>query len=360
MHIILCGATFSALGSPIDDFISLVWTKRWYEPGTFKTILPAEYFTQADAATFIYNSDKNDYMLIDEIELNTEDRTLTISGTSLEALFDWRVMYSPTYYSAHYEDSVRFYVDIYATDSFFATLAFTNTPVTLATAKGYTDTGDAQTKAGAILSEQIRAIYKPLGWAYTLTKAAASANLVFDTVKGLDRRSTQSTNQQASFLSSRGDIGKVIYRKNNKDYKNYVFFRTTWPYESAGPVAEGSSYREYDASLTGEENRYIYFTGDKNYTTAQMDALCKAELTKYPVAENATGEISPVCALVYGTDYSLGDYCDFVDSEFGISFSAQITAVDFVYENGAKRTVPIFGEETTNIRKFVKREAGKL
>lgn len=359
MYITFCGATFNTISSPIDTFESLIWTQRWYEPGAFKIVMPTSHFTEADAAVFIYNSDVADYMLIDDVQIDSESNTLIVTGSSLESMFDSRPMHSPTYYSAHIEDTARNYVWLFATGDVIASNAFINTPITLATAKNYTDSASAQTAIGVLLSDAIQRIYKPLGWTYTLKRSPGTANLIFDTAVGLDRRSAQSVNQRAMFMSSKGDIASYFYSKNKKDYRNYVFMRTAWPYSSAGSIADGVSTREYNAVVTGDERRIVFLEGNVNYSTAAMDALCKAELTKYPVVENATGEISPGCSLIYGTDYSLGDYCDFIISDIGLSFSAQVTAVDFVYEKGAKRIVPIWGEEKLNPRRFIKREAGK-
>lgn len=360
MYVTFCDKTFNVLSNPIDVFESLTWTQRWYEPGDFKIIMPMCHFAAAENAVFLYNSDVKNYMLIDEIEVDSGAGTLTVTGSSLESMFDWRTMYSPTYYTSHIEDSALSYVWLFATGDVVASNAFINTPVTRAAAHGYTNAGNVQTAIGVLLSEAIRRIYKPLGWSYTLKRnPAVASGLLFDTAVGLDRRSTQSANQRATFYDTKGDIVNFYYVKNNKDYRNYVFMRTAWPYSSTGPVADGVNTREYNAVITGEERRIIFLEGNANYSTNAMDALCKAELTKYITNENMTGEISPNCSLIYGTDYSIGDYCDIVISEIGLTYSAQITAVDYVYEKGAKKIIPIFGEEKLNPRRFIKREVSK-
>lgn len=358
MYITFYDSQFGAISSPIDTFESLIWTERWYEPGSFRLALPASHFLQANDAAFVYNRDVQNYMIIDEIEVDSDAKIMTITGSSLESLFDWRVMYNPTYYTAHVEDTARAYVTIFATNSVMPTLAFVNTPITLAAAKNYTESANIQTKAGILLSDAIRYIYKPLGWTYTL-KRGAGAGLIFNTVKGLDRSGIQTTNQRAMFFSSKGDIENVVYTKNKKDYHNYVFMRTTWNYDKSTETANGTRSREYNGALSGEERRFIYLTGEADYTTIQMDSLCKTELLKYPVSENITGEISPNCSLVYGTDYALGDWCDVVINETRLAYNAQITAVDRVYEKGNKKIIPVFGEEKLNPRRFIKREAGK-
>lgn len=358
MNVVFKDKSFVNVSSPIDNFESLVWTKKWYESGSFSITMKASYYSQVKDAIFIMYVDDGglyDYMIIEDLYIDSN--MLTVSGSSLESMLDWRVMYSPTYYNAHIEDSVRDYVTLFATNSVSANLAFVNTPLSLATAKGYTDTADAQTEIGVLLSDAIRRMYKPLGWAFTVTRGSG-ATLIFDTVKGKDRTTTQSVNSWAVFATTTEDISKWSYNRNNKDYRNFVFMRSVWSYDAPTDTDNGSETREYDGAGS-DEHRFIYMQPDTDYTTAQMDALMIAELTKYPVSEFVSCEISEGCHLTYGTDYSLGDICEFVINEIGLSFTARITAVDFVYENGSKKIIPTYGEEKLNPRGFIKRETTK-
>lgn len=355
MHLLLCDKTFGIVSQPIDNFQSVIWTQRWYDAGECKAVLPATYFDTAVSAAFLYNSDLADYMLIENVEVDSATETLTVSGVSLESMFDWRPMWPILSTTADsVEDTARYYVNRHATGASFAYCAFVNTPVILGSDHAYTETVTVRTVPGVLLSDAIRFLYKPLGWAYTLKRQSGTANLIFDTVKGLDRRSTQSINPKAIFMTTKDDISSYRYSINNKDYRNYVYLITSW---TTG--TPGTTHRQYDESIAGDERKIIYWRGDQDYTTAELDTIGRNELTKYPVSENISGEISPGCLLVYGTDYSLGDYCDVVINEIGLTYSAQITAVDTVYELGTKKVYPTFGEEKFNLRKVIKREAGR-
>lgn len=360
MHLVFYGPTFTKLTNPIDVFDSLVWTERWYDSGSFTLILPVDRYAEAKDAVFIYNSDTESYMLIEELDYDVAAKKLMITGRSLEAMFDWRILITPAYTAKKVEDIARSYVYHSATGASVASCAFDNTPVVRATAKGYTETATVPAMTGPALSDKIRSLFRPLGWRYTLKRnPGVASGLLYDIEKPIDRTSTQSVNQRAVFHSAKGDIISYRYSKNTKDYRNYAYMKSEWPYKSAGSVPDGIEFNLYDASLTGEERKFLFVTGKEDFTDDEMDSICIDALGKYPVCENVTAEISPACSLVYGINYSLGDWCDVVINEIGLAYSAQITAVDFVYENGAKRIVPIFGEEATNIRKYIKREAGR-
>lgn len=359
MYITFCGATFYTISSPIDTFESLIWTQRWYEAGSFQISMPAKYFAIADAATFIFNSDRDSYMVIEDIQLDSEKDILIISGRSLESMMEWRFCFDNYGPNQLIESEARGFVSLYASALVIADFAFVNTPITLAPAHGYTQRDNIYFKVGTTISDAIFVAYSRHGWSYTLKRKSGTTNLEFDTVVGLDRRSTQSANARAIFSTTAGDIGNYSYNKSKKDIRNYAYLRTVWGYDSATGTANGSATRGYNQAAAGEEKRVIFFEGNENYATDKMDLLCKNELLKYPAIEAISCSISPTSKLIYGTDYSLGDYCDVAITELGMTLSAQVTAVDFVYEKGTKFIVPTLGREKLNPQKYIKREAGK-
>lgn len=356
MYITFTDKNFNNISNPIDTFYSVIWSNKWSEAGSCQLILPIKHFAAANAAVFVYNSDRNNFMIIEDIE--TDGKSAIVSGVSLETMLEWRVLTGPTYYSNQtIESAVRGLLQLFATGSAFPEYAFINTPLLFAASKGLTPKADMYYKVGMNLADMVRQVYTPQGWSYRLVRSGS--NVVFDTLVSLDRTSGQSINNRAVFASSKGDISSYSYNKNSKDYKNYAFLRTVWGYDSATQTANGVATRYFNAAVAGEERRIVYFDGTENYTTAQMDILCADKLKKYPQIVSLTLDVSPACSLVYGVDYNLGDVCDIVISEIGLTATARCTAVDFVYEKGSRRIIPQFGEYKISSRNYIKREAGK-
>jgi hypothetical protein len=356
MYVTFCDKTFTNLSSPIDVFESLIWTERWLEPGHFQVILPVGQFGAAHESTFIYNSDRENYMIVEDVE--TDGKRVTVTGSSLETLLEWRVLTGPTYYAnSTIETTIRGIINLFATGAAMADYAFVNTPLVFDAAKNLTPKADMFFKPGTTLADMIQAVYGPRGWSYRLYRAGA--NVVFDTVVGKDRTSEQSVNQRAIFNSSKGDISSYSYNKNSKDYRNYALLRTVWGYDAETGTANGVATRSYNAAISGEERKLIYFEGTENYNTTQMDTLCADELKKYQQTESFSVDISPSCSLAYEADYTLGDVCDIAITEIGLIASARCTSVDFVYEKNAKRIIPSFGDYKLSPRQYIKREAGK-
>lgn len=356
MYITFCGATFNTISSPIDAFESLIWTQRWYEAGSFQVVLPISYFPVVQNAVFIYNSDQKNYMVIDDIDIDSEKNALIVSGSSLESMMEWRALTTAfNWPDQNVESSARSLVNFMCTSAFMASFAFANTPITFAASHSYATRADIYLPEGLLLSDGLRLMYEPLGWAYTI-KRYSTSNIRFDTVIGKDRRSTQSVNPRATFSTTAGDIASYRYNKNKKDYRNFAFMIAVWGYTPSAP--EGVATHSTDLS-GADETKMVYLQETKSFTTDHMEILNKNELSKYPIIEAISCKISPASKLIYGTDYSIGDYCDVAIRDINMTLSAQVTAVDFVYEKGAKFIVPTLGREKLNPQKYIKREAGK-
>ena len=62
-------------------------------------------------------------------------------------------------------------------------------------------------------------------------------------------------------------------------------------------------------------------------------------------ATSVSAECDANALPVYGEDYRIGDICDVADDGLGLSYSLRLTAVDTVWEDGAKTVYPVFGEQ---------------
>lgn len=81
----------------IDDYISFIWTERYYEAGDFEMVVPANRPTTSQLQPYFYVWQKmsETLMVIEHIAVTTDVEDgdkVTISGRSLEALLDWRLV----------------------------------------------------------------------------------------------------------------------------------------------------------------------------------------------------------------------------------------------------------------------------
>jgi hypothetical protein len=90
--------------------------------------------------------------------------------------------------------------------------------------------------------------------------------------------------------------------------------------------------------------------------TAALTTYGQAVLAEHALVETVEGEADGGGSLIYRRDYNVGDLCDIVLSDLGLVWSARITELDEVYEDGSVRYVPRFGDGSLTLREFIRRE----
>lgn len=111
MHIIVLDTSFKAVHL-IDDFKSLIWTDRYQEAGDFELYLAMspqllEYIKQD---YYLYLRESEHVMIIEHILITTDPENgdyMTVTGRSLEAILDRRIIIGQKRYTGNVQTSVR-------------------------------------------------------------------------------------------------------------------------------------------------------------------------------------------------------------------------------------------------------------
>lgn len=349
-------AALQPASAPIDSLDSLVWLTRYYTPGSFSAKLPASKYINIKNAVYVYNPDNGGCAVFDRKVLTITGDTAEIGGSSLEALLNMRTVLTETKLAGNIETVCRALV---TTNALTGARVIPN--LALGTAAGHTETVDTVVEAGVRLSDALYAVLRPFGMSYTITLDYTAGTFNFEIVKGLDRTQSQSVNSWAIFSTDFENIKNASYEKIEADYANYAY--VTAEDATHGIVVIGVN------ESTGPDRREIYISSNATSVKADESVMTLNEyknllasvgyeaLAKNAVTENANGDIDTAGSLEYGVNYSLGDWCDIIVAEHGLSWEAQITALDEVYEKGSKRIIPAFGEELiSNLKDFIKKE----
>ena len=80
----------------IDNYTSLIWTRRYYSPGDFELYIAADksLFEYLKIGSFIKREDDNSVMVIETIQIKTDVENgdyFTITGRSLESIIERRI-----------------------------------------------------------------------------------------------------------------------------------------------------------------------------------------------------------------------------------------------------------------------------
>ncbi|MHB1153569.1 MAG: siphovirus ReqiPepy6 Gp37-like family protein [Eubacteriales bacterium] len=356
MELIFLDENFNKVSSPIEKFKSLIWSRRYYKHGSFSLILPVSLFRTVKNASYLYNVENGGCAEITGISLSKKLKTVTLTGNLLEALFDRRYALVDTKLVGTnvLETLLR---------SFITTNAITGARaipyLSLGTAAGYTISANTAVKQGTKVSDALYDVLKPLYMSYSINLNYSTGLLSANIIRGKDRRQSQSVNSWATFSSSFENLLNYSYERSYIGYANYA-------YVLANDATHGRVLREVDQT-SGAVRREMFIISNVSSlvggTQLSLDAyqsllstIGTEALAESRMTETVSGDIDTQGNLKYREHYDLGDWCDIAVPELGLSWEAQITTVDEVYEKDAKRVIPGFGDESLNMKQYIKKE----
>jgi hypothetical protein len=362
MRLIFLDKDFETIGS-MSVYSSLIWDRRYYEPGVFELHASVEYFSLMNNARYLFRNDRHELGVIREVEYTQTDkgeRTAYCKGYFAEKLLDERVTDTTFNMTGTPEEISRALVTQY-----FISPAEPDRAMSHIVLGELNNVGTSIKKqnTGDPIGELMFDIEQTQELSHRLVFDYEDNLLRLEVWKGLDRTDEQTENSWAVFSDAFKNVKDVVYDRDESEYKNYAYV--------AGE-GEGAARKKVEVDIRtdpNEERREIYVdardlqqtTDEHSYTDAQyLDLLRqrgKEKLAEYDLIETVSSNIETLANLVYGVDYDLGDRCTYQNLDVGIECTKRITEIEEVYE-GAKVTLNItFGtDNATSIHKIIKKE----
>lgn len=343
MYINILDGGLNKLGI-IDNFTSLIWTRRYYECGDF------ELYVRADAETLeliqngTYVSRDNDDMLcfIETIRLDTDVENgnyLTVSGRCLKSLLERRIVW--------YQTNLYGRVDL-ALEQLIKHNAINadneNRNIWRLTMGSIPYTEEIINKqiTGDNLYTTVIDFCKTYGWGFEIVRR--NGLFVFNAYKGNDHSFSQTKNDYVVFSAEYDNLPRTNYSYSTVNFKN-----------TARVAGEGEGTARKTATV-GHENsdldRYEVFV-DANDVSSNNGEITDTEYYKLltqrgteAIAEaraivNVDGEIDTTEQYVYKQDYTVGDIVQ-IKTEYGISARARILEVIESEDETGYKIIPTF------------------
>ena len=338
----------------VDDYISAIWTDRYYKYGDFELVLPPK---DANASVFqigyyIYLEQSEHLMVINSVNPKTnieEGSRFTVTGRSLEFLLDRRIIWGLLTMSGKVQDVIKKILDtnvISPSDTArtfpnFSFSASTDSLVTAPTLETTQVTGDS---VYSTISELCSAF--ELGFKIVLN---SSNTMVFSLYAGVDRSYGQSTRPYIVFSPEYDNLKNSNYYTDDFNLRNVALV--------AGE-GEGSSRKYYthiQSAKTGLDRRELFVdardissNGENNttLTEAQYTEALKSrgisKLAENPGESTFDGEAETLLMQQYGVDFNMGDIVQIVDSN-GYTMRTRVTEyIMSVGEDGTTKHYPTF------------------
>ena len=170
--------------------------------------------------------------------------------------------------------------------------------------------------------------------------------VLFEIYRGLDRTQGQNGNHFVTFSRGFRNIQNVKAQSDGSAYKNYFV---------VGGQGEGADRitAVYDLSGGGYRQEQFLeskktYNPEKQSLEAYQDILLQEAVEKsgkYVDIHNVEFDAVAGVGAVYLEDYDLGDKCDIILNQVGISYEARIIEIMETWGNGEHRVTLTFGDK---------------
>ena len=328
----------------IDDYISFIWTSRFYSSGDFELCVDvnAKNMTLFKQGYYIVRNDDENVGIIENITIqHNEDsqEILIITGRFLQSILGRRIIVPQTTVTGKVSACIESLItsnivnpSVVARKISNFIIDSTNIDITM----------NAQF-TGDNLLEVVSTLCETYGIGFKIT-LNANNQFVFKLYQGEDRTYDQTENPWVVFSDEYDNLASSNYEENYQDIATAVWV-----------AGEGEGLARKNVWVTTEETglerhefyedaRSIQSNNGEISDTEYMKLLQEAgkeDLTKYTTAFMGNVYFDNI---KYKEDVSLGDICVIENKRWGLSINSRLVEViESVSEAGEYSIVPTFG-----------------
>ena len=348
-----------AIGIPYEN---LQWTRKYYEAGDFQLRLPIKLYDPDWA--YIGTTERPELGMIQKIEISGEgDVYALLSGFFCEKMLDDKVVY-PKWKSSNTDETSTGGVYIIIGVENIARQLFKDRkkdlPITLGKNNGFNKDRDETVLAveDDPLGQSIYSFLETFEASYRVAYDYEQNRLTFEVWHGIDRTQSQSENSYQVFSSDFGNITGKTVNIDDSGYKNYAIIPVMDDGETVGKDVlyldwSNGGYRK-EIVLDKRSEWPDEYTTDAEFKKQVLQDAAE-ELAEYAIVEDI--DIQVIDDTGYMTDYDLGDKCDVILSDIGMTMETRIVQVDEVFkaDGGHSVTVGLGNKRIDNIRRAVRK-----
>ena len=339
---IIMNTSFERLAQ-IDDYISFIWTTRFYEAGDFELCVPAgEDMTLFQKGFYVVRDDDENTGIIEDLKIQRNEdgnEMLIISGRFLSAILARRIIAKQTTVSGTISACVNKLITENVVNPSITARKISNFVLGQ---HAISTTMNAQ-YTGKNLLETVSDICKTYGVGFK-TVLNASNQFVFNLYTGVDHTYDQNILPYVIFSDKYDNLLSSEYEENYQNIATAVLVagegegsarKTVWVTDGTTGLNRFEIYK--DQRNIQSDNGQISTT---EYTKLLQEEG-KESLTKYTSAFTGTVYFDNV---KYKEDINVGDLCVIENSRWGIYMNTRLVEViESVSESGEYKIVPTFG-----------------
>lgn len=330
----------------IEEYKSLLWDRKYYEPGCFTLKLPltSRNIDYIKRGRIIGKTDAVEAGVIEYIQMTDEpgSKIMEVKGRFLSSYLDRRVLVGRHNYTGTSEVIMRTCIGDAASIPLLQ----------LGELQGFTDTMKKQATYKNLLDVE-QSISKQSGHGFRVRPDFVNKVLYFEVYDGLDRSKAQTDRSRAIFNETYGNLNKICSTETDSLYKTVAY---------VGGEGEGDE-RVYvtigDTSATGLDLREVFIDAknirkEEGMTDEEYRQLLENEgysklAKEYILSKAIDSTVNPMLNFIYKRDYDLGDTVTIEKESWGIVMNLQITEIMEQYIGGGLTVTPTFGDPIPTI-----------
>lgn len=358
----------------IEEMTSLLWTRKYWEPGEFKLLVPFNdnhnQLLKEDNIVIKHGDTEAAEIKYVDISKNLEGfEVIEVQGKFITQWINKRVIEKQLLnVSATAQNLIRRIVD----ENCVTTSAARQLP-NLSMADDAVIDGSEILYTSEIYDNALDAITdlaqgSKIG--FRITTDRATGLHAFSTYKGVDcTENNIAGNPPCIFSQEYDNVLEQEYSKSTEKYRNTAYVtgetREDESFETVVVNEENSGLARNELHVSGGDIKQTYKDDSDTEVTMTDEEYRKAledrgseKLEQYPISQAFSSEINVGANLIYRKDFDLGDRVTCFNKKWNVRIDARITEITEGYEVGGESLEITFGESIPSLYKQIKTMTG--
>ena len=359
----------------IDNYESLLFTRRWHEVGEFELRINrhkrhTELLQRGNLIMLGSHTNKVGIIRHREISLDEGGKgteTWLIRGIALKGIVGQRITVPPAgdshdRVSGATETVMKHYVNNHIVNPADVNRKIDMLVIATDIQRGSTISWESRFKN---LAEELMEISKVSGLGWDVILDLQQKKWIFDVYEWRNLTVNQKENPPVIFSPQFESLKQLSFVESDFNYRNYGYIAGQGEGEDRRVVeigeAEGLSRIEtfIDARDISEEDENQQALPE-NEIIAKLQQRGQQKLSEFTQDFFLEGQILTNSPFVYEKDYDLGDIVTIQNREWGITRDARITEIKEIYEPGGFQIEATFGESRPTLIKKLKQELAQI
>jgi hypothetical protein len=359
----------------IDNYESLLFTRRWHEVGEFELRINrykrhTELLQRGNLIMLDASRNKIGIIRHREIELDENGKKTEnwlVKGIALKGVVAQRITVPPVgdshdRASGAAETVMKYYVNNHVVNPVDVKRKIDMVMLANDQQRGSSISWESRFKK---LDEELTEISKISGLGWDVFLDFQQKKWIFDVFEGRNLTVNQTENPPVIFSPQFESLKQLSFVESDYNYKNYGYIAGQGEGEDRRVVevgeAEGLSRIETfidsrDISEQDESGQAL----TEEQIIAKLRERGQQKLSEFTQDFFLEGQILTNSPFVYEKDYDLGDIVTIQNREWGVTRDARITEIKEIYEPGGFQIEATFGESRPTLIKRIKQELNQI